>query len=45
MQSLNQKYINLIVKKALDEDLKPHGDITTNLISDKKKKKKSKNYC
>ena len=36
-----QKYINTIVKKALDEDLKPHGDITTNLISFKNKKTKA----
>jgi len=42
MQKLNQKYINTIVKKALDEDLKPHGDITTNLISFKDKKIKAK---
>jgi len=33
-----QKYINSIVKKALDEDLKPRGDVTTNLISYKNKK-------
>ena len=39
MQRLNQKYINVhIVKKALDEDLKPSGDITTNLISFKNNK-------
>ncbi len=42
MQKLNQKYINLIVKKALDEDLKPKGDITTNLISFKNKRSKAK---
>ena len=36
-----QKYINTIVKKALDEDLKPSGDITTNLISFKNKKAKA----
>ena len=42
MQKLNQKYINSIVKKALDEDLKPRGDITTNLISLKNKKSKAK---
>ena len=36
-----QKYINTIVKKALDEYLKPHGDITTNLISFKNKKAKA----
>tara|TARA_B100000963_G_scaffold151215_1_gene131786 strand:- start:1913 stop:2746 length:834 start_codon:yes stop_codon:yes gene_type:complete len=42
VQKLNQKYINFIVKKALDEDLKPRGDITTNLISFKNKKSKAK---
>jgi len=42
VQRLNQKYINSIVKKALDEDLKPHGDITTNLINFKNKKTKAK---
>ena len=42
MQKLNQKYISLIVKKALDEDLKPNGDITTNLISFKNKKTTAK---
>ena len=33
MSTLNHKYINIIVKRALDEDLKPHGDITTDLMS------------
>ena len=42
MEKLNQKYINTIVKKALDEDLNPCGDITTNLISFKNKKIKAK---
>ena len=42
MQKLNQKYINSVVKKALEEDLKPRGDITTNLISFKNKKSKAK---
>ena len=42
MQKLNQKYINSVVKKALEEDLKPIGDITTNLISFKNKKSKAK---
>ena len=42
MQKLNQKYINSVVKKALGEDLKPGGDITTNLISFKNKKSKAK---
>ena len=37
-----QKYINTIVKEALDEDLKPRGDITTNLISFKNKKATAK---
>ena len=32
MQKINQKYIYSVVKKALDEDLKPIGDITTKLI-------------
>ena len=42
VQQLNQKYINTIVKKALNEDLKPYGDITTNLINFKNKKTKAK---
>ena len=42
MQKLNHKYINTIVRKALDEDLKPRGDITTNLISLKNRKSKAK---
>jgi len=42
VQKLNQKYINSVVKKALDEDLKPRGDITTNLISFKNKKSKAR---
>ena len=42
MEKLNQKYINTIVKKALDEDVNPCGDITTNLISFKNKKIKAK---
>ena len=37
MLKLNQSYINSVVKKALEEDLKPRGDITTNLINDKNK--------
>ena len=41
MQKLNQKYINSVVKKALDEDLKPRGDITTKLIKFKDKKIKA----
>jgi nicotinate-nucleotide pyrophosphorylase (carboxylating) len=39
---INQNYINSIVKQALNEDLKPFGDITTNLISFKNKNIKAK---
>ncbi len=42
MQNLNQNYIYTIVKKALNEDLKPKGDITTKLISFKNKNLKAK---
>ena len=42
MQKINQIYIKSVVKKALDEDLKPRGDITTKLISFKNKKIKAK---
>ena len=42
MPKVNQNYINLIVKQALEEDLKPFGDITTKLISFKDKKVKAK---
>ena len=42
MEKINQIYIKSIVKKALDEDLKPKGDITTNLISFKNKKTTAK---
>ena len=41
MQKLNQSYIKSFVKKALDEDLKPKGDITTKLIKFKNKKAKA----
>ena len=41
MQKLNQSYIKSLVKKALDEDLKPRGDITTKLIKFKNKKVKA----
>ena len=37
MQKLNQLYIKSVVKKALAEDLRPRGDITTSLISSKNK--------
>ena len=42
VQKINQIYIKSIVKKALDEDLKPKGDITTNLLSFKNKKTTAK---
>ena len=35
MQKINQKYINNLVLKALEEDLKPNGDITTKLLNSK----------
>ena len=37
MQKINQKYINNLVLKALEEDLKPNGDITTKLLNSKNK--------
>ena len=37
MQKLNQVYIKSVVKKALEEDLRPRGDITTSLINSKNK--------
>ena len=42
MFTINQTYINSVVKKALEEDLKPYGDITTKLIESKDKKAKAK---
>jgi len=39
---INKNYINSVVKKALEEDLKPFGDITTKLINLKDKKTKAK---
>ena len=42
MSKVNQNYINSIVKQALEEDLKPFGDITTKLISFKNKSIKAK---
>ena len=42
MSKVKQNYINSIVKQALNEDLKPFGDITTKLISFKDKKAKAK---
>ena len=35
--SLNKKYIKGVVKNAMLEDLRPHGDVTTQLIKNKKK--------
>ena len=37
MQKLNHSYIKSFVKKALEEDLRPRGDITTNLVNTKDK--------
>ena len=37
MQALNQFYIKSVVRKALEEDLKPRGDITSNILSKKDK--------
>ena len=42
MQKLNQFYIKSVVKKALEEDLRPRGDITTSLINSKNKIIKAK---
>jgi len=42
VKKINQIYINSVVKNALDEDLKPRGDITTNLISFNNKKTSAK---
>ncbi|MDC0513730.1 carboxylating nicotinate-nucleotide diphosphorylase [Pelagibacteraceae bacterium] len=42
MLKINQNYINSVVKEALKEDLRPNGDITTELISFKNKKIKAK---
>ncbi len=42
MQKLNQSYIKKIVMKALQEDLRPRGDITTKLINSKNKIIKAK---
>ena len=41
MQKLGQTYIKSLVKKALNEDLKPRGDITTNLVKFNNKKTKA----
>ena len=37
MHKINQKYINKLVLKALKEDLRPNGDITTKLLNSKNK--------
>ena len=37
MQVLNQFYIKSVVRNALEEDLKPRGDITTNIVNSKNK--------
>ena len=42
MNLINKNYINRLVKQALNEDLKPNGDITTKLINFKNKKTKAK---
>ena len=42
MQKVNQQYINFVVKKALEEDLKPRGDVTTNLLQTKNQEIKAK---
>ena len=42
MSKVSQNYINSIVKQALEEDLKPFGDITTKLINFKNKSVKAK---
>ncbi len=42
MQKLKQSYIKAVVMKALKEDLRPRGDITTNLINSKNKIIKAK---
>ncbi len=42
VSKVNQNYINSIVKQALNEDLRPSGDITTQLINFRDKKAKAK---
>ena len=41
MQKLSQTYIKSLVKEALNEDLNPRGDITTNLVKFNNKKTKA----
>tara|TARA_B100001564_G_C20591814_1_gene648206 strand:+ start:398 stop:1225 length:828 start_codon:yes stop_codon:yes gene_type:complete len=40
VQKINKKHINKIVREALNEDLRPNGDITTKLVNNKKSKAK-----
>ena len=42
MSKVNRNYINSVVKQALNEDLRPSGDVTTQLINFKDKKAKAK---
>ena len=42
MQRINQKYINNVVLRALNEDLNPRGDVTTKLLNRKNEKIKAK---
>ena len=42
VQKINQKYINNLVLRALEEDLKPNGDITTKLLNSRNKIVKAK---
>ena len=37
MQKLNQSYIKTVVRMALEEDLRPRGDISTKLVNSKNK--------
>ena len=37
MQKISQKYIKTITKQALQEDLRPSGDITTKFLKNRKK--------
>jgi len=42
VQKLNKSHIKTVVMKALEEDLRPRGDITTNLVNSKNKIIKAK---
>ena len=37
VQKLNQSYIKTVVRMALEEDLRPRGDISTKLVNSKNK--------